>query len=137
MKENEQADNKMITKNQEGENYSIIDITSVRDIPDGKMKHFEANGREIMIANTDGNYYAVSDRCGHSNASLSMGSLKWKVVTCPLHGAQFDVTTGKKVSDFNLALPSLDMLPDDFKKYTQYALRLVGSIKTHDQEPMN
>jgi nitrite reductase/ring-hydroxylating ferredoxin subunit len=115
MKENEQADNKMITKNQEGENYSIIDITSVRDIPDGKMKHFEANGREIMIANTDGNYYAVSDRCGHSNASLSMGSLNGKVVTCPLHGAQFDVTTGKKVSDFNLALPSLDMLPDDFK----------------------
>jgi nitrite reductase/ring-hydroxylating ferredoxin subunit len=115
MKENEQADNKMITKNQEGENYSIIDITSVRDIPDGKMKHFEANGREIMIANTDGNYYAVSDRCGHSNASLSMGSLNGKVVTCPLHGAQFDVTTGKKVSDFNLTLPSLDMLPDDFK----------------------
>jgi nitrite reductase/ring-hydroxylating ferredoxin subunit len=115
MKENEQANNKMITKNQEGENYSIIDITSVRDIPDGKMKHFEANGREIMIANTDGNYYAVSDRCGHSNASLSMGSLNGKVVTCPLHGAQFDVTTGKKVSDFNLALPSLDMLPDDFK----------------------
>jgi nitrite reductase/ring-hydroxylating ferredoxin subunit len=115
MKENEQADNKMITKNQEGENYSIIDITSVRDIPDGKMKHFEANGREIMIANTDGNYYAVSDRCGHSNASLSMGSLNGKVVTCPLQGAQFDVTTGKKVSDFNLALPSLDMLPDDFK----------------------
>lgn len=56
------------------------------------------------------------------------------MITCPLHGAQFDVTTGKKVRDFNLTVPSLDRLPDDFKKYTKYALGLVGSIKTHDQQ---
>lgn len=56
------------------------------------------------------------------------------MITCPLHGAQFDVTTGKKVRDFNLTVPSLDRLPDDFKKYTKYALGLVGSIKIHDQE---
>lgn len=132
MKEHEQMD-KMITNNQE-ENYVIIDVTSVQDVPDGKMRHFEVNGKEIMIANVDGKYYAVSDRCGHANASLSMGSLNGKVITCPLHGAQFDVTTGKKVRDFNLTVPSLDRLPDDFKKYTKYALGLVGSIKIHDQE---
>jgi nitrite reductase/ring-hydroxylating ferredoxin subunit len=132
MKEHEQMD-KMITNNQE-ENYVIIDVTSVQDVPDGKMRHFEVNGKEIMIANVDGKYYAVSDRCGHANASLSLGSLNGKVITCPLHGAQFDVTTGKKVRDFNLTVPSLDRLPDDFKKYTKYALGLVGSIKIHDQE---
>jgi hypothetical protein len=48
-----------------------------------------------------------------------------KVVTCPLHS-----TTGRKVRDFNLTVPSLDKLPDDFLKYTKYALGLVGSIKT-------
>jgi nitrite reductase/ring-hydroxylating ferredoxin subunit len=132
MKEHEQMD-KMITNNQE-ENYVIIDVTSVQDVPDGKMRHFEVNGKEIMIANVDGKYCAVSDRCGHANASLSLGSLNGKVITCPLHGAQFDVTTGKKVRDFNLTVPSLDRLPDDFKKYTKYALGLVGSIKIHDQE---
>lgn len=132
MKEHEQMD-KMITNNQE-ENYVIIDVTSVQDVPDGKMRHFEVNGKEIMIANVDGKYYAVSDRCGHANASLSMGSLNGKVIICPLHGAQFDVTTGNKVRDFNLTVPSLDRLPDDFKKYTKYALGLVGSIKTYDQE---
>ncbi len=61
--------------------------------------------KEIMIANIDGKYYAISDRCGHSNASLSMGSLNGKVVTCPLHGAQFDVTIGRKLRDFNLTIP--------------------------------
>lgn len=132
MKEDGQVD-KTMSNNRE-ENYTLVDVTSIHDVPDGKMKHFEISGEEIMIANLDGKYYAVSDRCGHSNASLSMGSLNGKVVTCPLHGAQFDVTTGRKVRDFNLTVPDIDKLPDDFKKYTQYALRLVGSIKTHDQE---
>jgi len=52
------------------------------------------------------------------------------VITCPLHGAQFDVTTGRKVKDFNLSVPSLDKLPKDYKRYTEYALNLVASIKT-------
>jgi nitrite reductase/ring-hydroxylating ferredoxin subunit len=121
------------TKNH-GENYNIYDVTDIDHVPNGKMKHFEVEGKEIMIANIEGQYYALSDRCGHANASLSKGTLNGKAVTCPLHGAQFDVTTGKKVRDFNLTVPSLDMLPNDFKKYTQYALELVGSIKIHNQE---
>lgn len=132
MNENENVE-KWITRNQE-EGYVTVDIASVQDLPNGKMQRVEVNGKEILIANMDGNYYAVSDRCGHSNASLSRGNLNGNVVTCPLHGAQFDVTTGRKVKDFNLDVPSLDKLPDDYKRYTQYALNLVGSIKTHDQE---
>ena len=50
-----------------------------------------------MVAIIDGNYYALTDRCGHSNALLSMGNICENIVTCPLHTAQFDVTTGKKV----------------------------------------
>jgi nitrite reductase/ring-hydroxylating ferredoxin subunit len=84
------------------------------------MKHVDVNGIEILIAHIGGNYYAVSDRCGHSNAS-PRGNLKGTVVTCPLHGAQFDVTTDRKVKDFNLDLPSLDKLPSDYKRHTQYA----------------
>jgi nitrite reductase/ring-hydroxylating ferredoxin subunit len=117
-----------------GEGYNIYDVTDIYDVPNGKMKHFEVEGKEIMIVNIEGRYYALSDRCGHANASLSKGSLNGKVVTCPLHGAQFDVTTGRKVKDFNLTVPSLDKLPNDFKKYTQYALELVSSIKIYNQE---
>lgn len=121
------------TRNQE-ESYIEVDVASVQDVPNGKMKHVEINGKEILIANVDGECYAISDRCGHSNAPLSSGNLKGNVVTCPLHGAQFDVTTGSKVKDFTLPVSSLDKLPEDFKRYTQYALSLVGSIKTQDQE---
>jgi len=121
------------TKNQS------ITIGEQGDIPEGKMKKFEVRGKEIMIANVGGKIYAVSDRCGHSNASLSKGILTGNIVTCPLHGAQFDVTTGRKVKDLNLEgeRSSLEKLPDDFRKYLEYAFKLVESIKTHDQEKYN
>lgn len=76
MNENEN-ENENETRNQE-ESYVAVDITSVQALI-GKMKHVEINGKEILIANIDGNYYAVSDRCGHSNASLSRGNLKGNV----------------------------------------------------------
>ena len=115
---------------------NYVDAARVSEIGDRQMKHTEIDGKEILIANVGGKFYAVSDRCGHSNASLSKGVLNGNIVTCPLHGAKFDVTTGRKVKDFNLKgeKSSLDKLPDDFRKYLEYAFELIESVKTHDQE---
>jgi nitrite reductase/ring-hydroxylating ferredoxin subunit len=44
------------------------------------------------------------------NASLSMGNVKDNILTCPFHGARFDVTCGRKVSEHNLT-PSQEMEP--------------------------
>ncbi|MFH1328172.1 MAG: Rieske 2Fe-2S domain-containing protein [Candidatus Bathyarchaeota archaeon] len=63
---------------------SFLEVAKVAEIPAGSMKHVEANGKEILIANVDGKFYAVSDRCGHMNARLSMGGLNRTIVTCPI-----------------------------------------------------
>ena len=81
------------------EQHQFIDASDTKDVPPGKMKHVEAEEKEILLANTDGKVYALCDRCSHMNAPLSMGTLNGKVVTCPMHGARFDVTTGKKVGE--------------------------------------
>jgi nitrite reductase/ring-hydroxylating ferredoxin subunit len=36
----------------------FIDIAKVDEIPAGKMKHVEVNGKEIVIANMNGKFYA-------------------------------------------------------------------------------
>lgn len=41
--------------------------------------------------------YAVHDVCTHEYARLSDGYQDGEIVECPLHQAQFDVTTGKCV----------------------------------------
>ena len=52
------------------------------------MKHVEVKGKEIVIVNVGGKFYAMDDRCGHMNALLSMGSIaNGSIVTCPFHGA--------------------------------------------------
>jgi nitrite reductase/ring-hydroxylating ferredoxin subunit len=62
--------------------------------PDG-MKSVELDGHQIVICNCGGTYFAFQRRCGHMNAPLELGTLDGKIVTCPMHCAQFDVTTGQ------------------------------------------
>lgn len=112
----------------------FIDIAKVDEIPSGKIKHVEINGKEIMLANVNGKFYALDDRCGHMNALLSMGNVIGNIVTCPFHGAKFDVTSGKKLSEPVLT-PSQEMepLPKTWQKYLEYAGQLMSHIKTYDQ----
>lgn len=67
----------------------------VTEISPGKMKKISIDGREILISNINGDFFAVDDTCTHSGASLSEGSLEGCVITCGWHRAEFDCKTGK------------------------------------------
>jgi len=67
------------------------------DIPPGKMLKVSSNGKEILVANMDGKYFAMDDTCTHKGASLSEGTLEGSTVTCPWHGSTWDCKTGKLV----------------------------------------
>ena len=116
------------------DNKSYVEVAKVDEIPSGNMKHVEFNGKEIMIANLDGKFYALNDRCSHTNAPLSMGHIQGNVITCPMHGARFDITTGKKVSDPKFPSIETGSLPESLQKYMEYAGRLLSQIRTYDQE---
>jgi nitrite reductase/ring-hydroxylating ferredoxin subunit len=73
------------------------------EIPAGKMKKVKLGDKEVLIANVNGNYYAINDRCTHSGTNLSQGTLEGSVVECPKHHSKFDVTTGKVVSPPRIA----------------------------------
>jgi len=67
------------------------------DITPGKMIKVSVDGKEVMVANIDGNYCAMDDSCTHSGASLSEGKLDGCMVICGWHKAEFDCKTGKLV----------------------------------------
>jgi nitrite reductase/ring-hydroxylating ferredoxin subunit len=112
----------------------LVEVAKVQEITAGNMKHVEIYRKEIAIANIDGKYYAFDDRCGHAGARLSMGAINGNVVTCPLHGGQFDCTTGKKVKEANSTAPPTDGLPDVWKKNVEYVYDILSYIKTYDQK---
>src|ERR687888_2799537 len=112
----------------------FVEVAKVSEISDGKMKHVEVDGKELLIANVDGKFYAISDRCGHMNALLLMGNLTGNTVTCPFHGSKYDVTTGKKLSE-PILTPSQEMepLPQTWQKFFENVGQLMAHIKTYDQ----
>lgn len=90
---------------------TFIDVGAASAVPPGRMVHVEAAGREILLANVNGTFHAVSDRCSHEGARLSGGRLEGTVVTCPAHGSRFDLATGKNITGPVLAdLPGLGLL---------------------------
>lgn len=72
-------------------------VGKTSDIAPGNMIKASADGKEILVINSEGKYYAIDDTCTHSGASLSEGQLEGSVVTCGWHGAQFDCKSGKLV----------------------------------------
>ena len=76
---------------------SFIDVAKTNEIGTGQMKGVKSAGKDILITNIGGKYYAIGGKCSHFCVDLSKGKLVGKIVTCPLHGSQFDATTGKLV----------------------------------------
>ncbi|MGA2666005.1 MAG: Rieske 2Fe-2S domain-containing protein [Nitrososphaerales archaeon] len=74
-----------------------VEVAKVNEIPAGTMKRVIAFNEHVLLANVGGKIYATQNDCGHQRASLARGTLEGSVVTCPLHGAKFDVTTGENV----------------------------------------
>ena len=123
---------KQITMAQD-QNY--LEAGKVSEITNGQMKHAEINGKEIVIANLYGKFYAFADRCGHMNARLSRGNINQNVVTCPFHAAKFDVTSGKKIGEPVLEIPpGMEPLPAKWQKYMEIVGKEMSYIKTYDQE---
>jgi len=82
---------------------SLVEVAKVEEIPVGKMKGFTVAGKEILVVNYQGNFYAIGKVCTHAGGDLSNGKLEGNIVTCPKHGSKFDVTTGKNVAGPKIA----------------------------------
>ena len=77
---------------------SFVQITTIDGLPLSTMKAYTVNGKEILLTNYYGKYYAMGLKCTHMGGDLSKGKLEGKIVTCPRHGAKFDITTGECIS---------------------------------------
>jgi len=74
-----------------------VEVGKTGELEDGTMKAVLAQGREILLARVSDKYYAADNRCPHLGGKLSQGKLEGTVVTCSLHGSQFDLRDGQVV----------------------------------------
>ena len=95
------------------------------------MKRVTAFNEHILLSNVGGKIYATQNDCGHQRASLARGTLEGSVVTCPLHGAKFDVTTGVNVSGIQMRMPPemMQKLPPEMIAMFQRTSEIVSDIE--------
>ena len=70
-------------------------VGQVSDFPTGSLKKVVVSGEEVVVGNVGGKLYAIASKCTHRGGPLDEGELEGSTVTCPWHGGQFDLTTGK------------------------------------------
>jgi nitrite reductase (NADH) small subunit/3-phenylpropionate/trans-cinnamate dioxygenase ferredoxin subunit len=86
------------------ENATYVPVARVADVPPGTGTVVETNGRKLALFNVDGTFYALDNTCLHRGGPVGEGDLEDTIVTCPWHGFQYDVTTGRNVFDPEVGL---------------------------------
>ena len=75
----------------------FTELSKIDELKDGTMKAVNVAGRQILLARVGDKCYAADKRCPHMKGDLSQGKLEGTVITCPLHGSQFDISNGRVV----------------------------------------
>ena len=73
----------------------MVKVADTTNLTSGKSILVDVGGQSVALFNVDGKYYAIGNSCTHVGGPLSEGTLEGTTVTCPLHGAQFDVSSGQ------------------------------------------
>lgn len=75
-------------------NMAWITVASIAQLDNQQMLAVECRGHQLALFKLGEAFHAIEDRCSHRQARLSEGRFDGNEITCPLHGARFDVRDG-------------------------------------------
>jgi len=93
----------------------FVKVAKTDEINPGHARLIDVRGKQIALFNIDGEFFAIDNMCTHEEASLAEGEISGHEVTCPLHGAKFDVRTGEVLG------------PPAYDDVVCYAVRVMGT----------
>ncbi|MFA7601791.1 MAG: non-heme iron oxygenase ferredoxin subunit [Novosphingobium sp.] len=77
---------------------TFVAVAKVEDLPPGTKKVVVVNGVELLLCNTRDKLFAVENLCSHAHEKLDCGKMKNGWLSCPVHGARFDLDTGEPMN---------------------------------------
>lgn len=78
------------------------DVAPLSALSEGEARGFQVNGEEIILCRLKDEVCVLHGICTHEDLPLDGGTVEDGVLTCPWHGARYDVRTGRV-----LALPAV------------------------------
>lgn len=74
-------------------------VARASEIPVGTARVVVVLGHPVAVFHLPDGFYALSNVCLHRGGPVGEGTLDGAVVTCPLHGWEYDVRTGSNVAN--------------------------------------
>jgi len=116
-----------------------VEVVPVDELTPGERAIVDVNGHDVGVFNVDGEYYALLNTCPHERGPVCDGSVRgileaeWPgpgervvesyaetpAISCPWHGWEFDMETGKHVGDQNCVVPTFDVVAEDGTLYVE------------------
>jgi nitrite reductase/ring-hydroxylating ferredoxin subunit len=93
----------------------FVKVASANEIAPGQARLINIKGEEIALFNIEGVFFAVQNACTHEEGPLVERDIEGHEVTCPWHGARFDVRTGEV------------LCPPAYEDVHRYNVRLIGT----------
>lgn len=82
-------------EDEEEEDRTFVSVATTDEVKEGTIHCVDVNENTVVLVERDGGYAAFDSRCTHQGGSLCDGELSDDTITCPLHGAEFDLDTGE------------------------------------------
>lgn len=116
---------------------TLVEVADEASLEPGERELVETARGEVGVMNIEGEYYAISNTCPHMGGPVCTGKVtgallgEWKgagerveerfadepAITCPWHGWDFYLSTGKHVGDDSIAVPTFDVVVEDGTVY--------------------
>jgi 3-phenylpropionate/trans-cinnamate dioxygenase ferredoxin subunit len=96
----------MFNYTQQTENVEFVEIAPASELPNGERLFVELEGKSIVIFTIAGQFFSIADVCSHDDGPVGEGDIEGYTITCPRHGAEFDIRSGKV-----LQLPAVVDIP--------------------------
>ena len=86
------------------EGYECVALVS--EINEGERKEVIVDDVPVLLIKQGDKFYAIEDVCSHDGQPLTDGPIENCQITCPRHGARFDLATGNP-----LCMPATEPIP--------------------------
>jgi len=93
----------------------FVKVAKTHEIQTGEARLVYVKGREIALFNVDGQLFALDNTCTHEDLPLVEGEISGYELTCPWHGAKFDLRTGEVLG------------PPAYEAIARYSVRMTGT----------
>jgi len=96
---------------------NTVYVCKIGDMKNEEMKTIKFGEEDVLIANVGGQFYGVSAICPHMSGYLGKGKLTGPIIRCPVHGAEYDVRTGKIAKNIPWLMRKMTNETSDLKTY--------------------